>query len=212
MSCSRPNQTRPLPESERRRLHDACIEATLERGFDIGVSEIASRAEVDEREAEVSYPTADDLLAEVADALESDFRGAVLDAYESDPGTWRDRLRRAAYAAADWLRAHSRETRWAVAAIQSHPNAMRRLRSRTLRPFVDLIDDGRAQMRDPREVSPAVAEGLVGLLVDAVVREISVAGGTERIAELIPGLMYVIVSPYVGHDEAAEELSRSLLR
>jgi AcrR family transcriptional regulator len=208
----RPNQTSPLPESDRLRLYDACIEATLERGFGIGVTEIASLAEVDEREAEANYPTAEDLLDEVADALERDFRGVALDAYESEPGPWRDRVRRAAYAAADWLREHSREARWAVAALKSHPGAARRLRSRTLRPFVDMIDDGRTQLPDPNEVSPAVAEGLVGLLLDAVVREVTVAGGTERIAELVPGLMYVVVSPYVGHEEAAEELSGSLLR
>jgi AcrR family transcriptional regulator len=208
---SRPNQTSFLPESDRLRLYDTCIEATLERGFGLDVGEIALLAAVDEREAEASYPTLDDLLDEVADNLERDFRGVTLDAYENGPGPWRERVRRAAYAAAEWLRDHSREVRWAVAALKSHPPAARRLRTRTLKPFVDIIDDGRRELRDPTEVSPAVAEGLVGLLLDAVVREVSVTGGTERITELVPGLMYVVLSPYVGHEQAAEELSRSLL-
>lgn len=208
---SRPNQTSPLPESDRLRLYEACIDATLERGFQIEVTEIATLAAVDEREAAANYPNADLLLGEVADALESDFRGTVLDAYENGPGPWRERVRRAAYAAADWLSDHSREARWAVAAIKSYPAAARRLRARTLRPFVDLIDDGRTQLSDPHEISPAVAEGLAGMLLDAVVREVTVSGGTERIRELVPGLMYVVVSPYLGHEEAADELSRSIL-
>jgi hypothetical protein len=70
--------------------------------------------------------------------------------------------------------------------------------------LVDLIDKGRVEPRAPVTLTRATAEALGG----AILHELclgSRAGSAE--AELIPGLMYVAVLPYVGVEVAAEELN-----
>jgi hypothetical protein len=118
---------------------------------------------------------------------------------------WRDGIRAAAYAAADYIDEYPRATRFGVVQMLGVGPLAQAHRERFLQHIVDLIDEGRRELDDPESVGRSTAEGVLGSIYESLGQ--SLRGGMPSSArEAVPELMYVAVRPYLGHEAAREEL------
>jgi AcrR family transcriptional regulator len=76
----------------------------------------------------------------------------------------------------------------------------------SMQSLVEILKAGRPELGDERPLPEATEETLVGGIVSLVVREIS-SGRTEQLEALLPDLVELALSPYVG-SEQAERLAR----
>lgn len=76
----------------------------------------------------------------------------------------------------------------------------------SMQGLVEILKAGRPEHAGARPLPAATEETLVGGIVSLIVREIS-AGRAEKLEELLPDLVELTLSPYVGAEEA-ERLAR----
>ena len=76
------------------------------------------------------------------------FNETVFAAFDGS-GSWRDRLRSAAYAAARWMRDNPRETRYGTVEMLAAGEVAQAYRNQTLQRCVEMIDAGRLDLPTP---------------------------------------------------------------
>jgi AcrR family transcriptional regulator len=194
------------PRTERERIREAMVDLIAAQGYQATtIEQVLRRASVNLAAFERLFDDVEDCFLQVYDELAQDFGSRVFDAFESEP-EWRDGLRAAAYAAARWIREHPREIRYGTIEMMAAGEFAQTRRDATLRSFVDLVDAGREQLEEPDSVSPSMAEGVIGGIVVMLTKNLR--RGTRVSAEdLVPGLMFLAVRPYLGHVAAREEMT-----
>lgn len=191
----------------RERLLLAVFDLVLERGYAATTAEaLCERAEVPRSFFDEVFGDVQTCVTALYEEINARFDEWVLPAYERE-SRWRDGLRAAAYAAADFFASHSREVRFCTVAILGAGDLVAAKRDADLQRFVDLIDAGRGELPDPEAVGRGVAESSFGAIFERLVRDASRGGGARRARDLVPQLMYLAVRPYVGHAKAMEEFS-----
>jgi AcrR family transcriptional regulator len=189
------------------RLRQTVIDQVLERGyaaFDVDVA--LERAGFERAEFERRFSGKEDCCIKVYEANIADFDRLVFAAY-AEHDTWRDGLRAAAYAAARYLREHPREVLFGEIQMREGGEMAQARRDAYLQRIVDLIDAGRQELDDPDAVGRGVAEGVLGSVYGYLVKELQSGMGTRSAEGFVPGLMYIAVRPYLGHEAAREELT-----
>lgn len=169
------------------------------------VDQVLQRAGVSRGAFQRLYQDRRDCFLRVYDELAESFARCVFEAFESE-AEWRDGLRVAAYAAARWIREHPREIRYGTIEMMVAGEFAQVRRDATLHRFVELIDAGREQMDEPESVSPSMAEGVIGGIVVTLTKNLR-RQRHVRAEELVPGLMFLAVRPYLGHEAAREEMA-----
>jgi len=197
---------RPDSEERRRRVVTAMIELIVEQGYGATtVEQLLKRAEVSRRTFRRLFGGKQACFLAVYEEIEESFTGEVFTAFEGVEG-WRDGLRAAAYAAARWVGAHPREARYATIETMAAGEFAVERHEATLSRFVDLVDGGREQLKEPESVSRAMAEGAIGGIIGPLNRRLR-QGTRARPEDFVPELMFLAVRPYLGIEAALEELS-----
>jgi hypothetical protein len=80
-------------------------------------------------------------------------------------------------------------------------------RDRYVRRIVGLIDEGRAHHPEPDSLGDDVPLAAFGAIYEFLVRQFRSFDEIDRIERHVPGLMYLAVRPYLGHEAASDELS-----
>jgi AcrR family transcriptional regulator len=195
------------PETvERERIREAMLDLVTSQGYAATtLDQLLERAAVSRVAFERRYDDMEDCFLRVYDELAEELGRCVFDAFESE-AEWRDGLRAAAYAAARWIRQHPREIRYGTLEMMAAGEFAHARRDATLRRFVELIDAGRNQLEEPDSVSPSMAEGVIGGIMVTLTKNLR-RGARVRAEELVPGLMFLAVRPYLGHEAAREEMT-----
>lgn len=198
----------PDPDPVREALREAMLDLVAKRGFrDVHEWDVAQRAGLRPHEFRNHFRSADDCYRQIlADNCDAVF-AVVLDAFQSR-ATWRDGVRDAAYAVARLIRAFPREFRFAF--TDDAGDLAQAIRDAFLQRLVDLVDEGRRELDDPGSVSRALAEGVLGSIVERAtlaLRDTSPGADPPEIEAFVPEFMYVAVSAYIGNEEALEELT-----
>jgi AcrR family transcriptional regulator len=192
----------------RERLLLAVFDLVLERGYaETTAAALCERAEVSMSLFDEEFGNVQTCVTALYEEITARFDEWVLPAYDRE-SQWRDGLRAAAYAAADFFASHPREVRFCTVAILSAGELLAAKRDADLQRFVDLIDAGRGELPDPETVGRGVAESSFGAIFERLLREAGRSGHARRARDLVPELMYLAVRPYVGHAEAMEEFSK----
>jgi AcrR family transcriptional regulator len=185
----------------------AVLEVVLERGYAGTTAEaICEQADVQMSFFTDRFGDVQGCVTAAYEEITGRFDRQVLPAYEAEPG-WRDALRSAAYAAADFFAEHPREVRFCTIAVFEAGDMLAARRDADLQRFVNLIDAGRAELPDPDAVGRGVAESAFGAIFERLVRTASRGDDVGRARDFVPELMYLAVRPYVGHAEAMKEFS-----
>jgi AcrR family transcriptional regulator len=188
----------PRATDARGRVLDAVTELIAEKGYpEMAITEIAARARV-------SLTT----FYQHFDGKEAAFREAFLVGQQQ---TW-EATRAHFEAAPDWPSAVSMGARAFLAFLASHPATAHLgnvgafttgavgldLRAETLERFGSLLDDG---FRQFPETAPIAREAIVAT-VDAMIFSWLRHEGAERLYEIAPTVVAIVLAPFVGNERA----------
>ena len=189
-----------------RRIQRAVVDLVCERGYpEVTVDAVVDRAGVERKQFDRYFAGVQDCCIETFETIASRCEARLYAAYDV-PGSWRFRLRRAAYAAADFLRDNPREARFTVLELRRGSDLASARVEAAVEFYTDLVDDGRQELEDPSAVSRATARATVGSILTQVIEQAREADPPDA-EGFVPGLMYLAVRPYLGQQAAMEELT-----
>jgi AcrR family transcriptional regulator len=196
-----------VAEIQRTRLLTAAVSVVDELGYaDATVAHITSRARISRRTFYELFENCEDcLMAVIEEALER------LRVEMGDSGLhglpWCERVREGLSAILCFF---DREPALAqVCVVQSSRGSQRMLerRGQMLARLARAIEEGRSQSSRQADIPVLTAEGLVGA-AHSIVYERLLRRSTEPLVRLLPGLMSMIVLPYMGPAAARREQRR----
>jgi len=189
----------------RERLKEAMLELAIEKGYEATeVEDVVILAGVPRAEFERCFASKEECAIAVFDHFQADFETKVMAAYASEEA-WPDNLRAAAYAIADWSVANPRGMRFGTVEMLWISEAAQARRLHGFQTFLGMIEAGREAAPDPDRVPPDTAGRLMGSMAEILTRRMQGKGFDAR--AFVPELMALIVTPYLGEEAAARELT-----
>jgi AcrR family transcriptional regulator len=196
-----------MSEPERRRLAESMIDLVIADGYDrVTVQAVCERAGLSRAAFDRHFSDLEDCYLRLFDRFTDEFDRATFGAYEATRGSWRERLRAAAYGAARYIRDHPRESTFSSTLMFAAGDLAQAHRERHLRRLVALVDAGRSEQPDPGALGRPVAEAAVGSIYSLVTKRLA-EGAADSVEALVPELMYLATRPYLGEERAREELA-----
>jgi AcrR family transcriptional regulator len=197
-----------VAESQRKRILEAMVEVVAERGYpETRVVDVIKRAGVSRK---TFYELFDDkegcFLSAYDIALAVLLRGTTK-AFEAEPERpWPERLRGGLSAFLRIISEQPAAARFCVVdVLAAGPKALAR-RDAAVRQFTGFIDAGRAET--DRELPGITALSLAGGINELLYSEI-LDGGSGRLPNRLPEIVYWIVQPFLGSERADEERRRA---
>lgn len=194
---------------ERAALVKAMVEICDERGYrEATPALITSRAGLDREAFGRHFEDLEDCFLALWDVAFEDLGEKLLSAYASE-SDWRLKLRAAAQELLRLLRKR-RYPVLRVLTLNSDLAGRRAIRRRDqfLRSFAALIDAGRYETADPDAVPTETAFALTAGVHHAVYARYA-TGRENELPDLVPQLMCMIVTPYLGHEAGLAELEEA---
>jgi AcrR family transcriptional regulator len=189
------------------RIRRAATELVVERGFDeTTVEAVVARAAVGRDQFVERFVDLRDCCMQIYIANIEEFDRIVFGMVERADG-WRDRLRASAYAAVRYIQRRPIEARFNLIQMLTVGEGAQLTRDRYVERIIDLIDSGREELDNPSAVPRDIATGAFGSVYEFLVKQFHDGADVSRLEQYVPDLMYIAVSPYVGHDRAREELA-----
>ncbi len=199
----------PKARRQRADLVKALVEVCDERGYrEATPTSIAARAGLERADFRRHFDTVEDCFLAIWDVAFEDIGEKLLDAYSGED-QWQARLRATAHELHRLLRKRSFPV-VRVLTLNSDQAGMRAAtrRDQFLRSFSALIDAGRYETEDPDSVPQETALALTAGIHHAVYARFS-AGRESEFKEMIPELMCLIVTPYLGLEAGFAELEQA---
>lgn len=193
----------------RKALVRAMVEICDERGFrEATPGLVAKRAGLDRPDFSRHFESIEDCFLAIWDVAFEDLGEKLLTAYTSQD-VWQTRLR----AAANELMRLLRKRSFPVARVLTLNSdiAGRRAakrRDQFLQSFAALIDAGRYETADPESIPPETAFALTAGIHHAIYARY-LTGRENELPTLIPQLLCLVVTPYLGHEAGLAELEQS---
>ena len=184
-----PPPRRPRPDSELEAELARLARSRPETPFERGVADPGGVLEY------AIAPLAEELHAQVEAAI-------------SAQPEWRDRLRAATYTVLRFVQENPKRARLLFVELLAAGDRGIVLRDRGMDYAIDLIDQGRAHLKQPTRVTRATAEALAGGVYTRFT-ELIEQGDLDALEASVPQLMYSLVLPYLGTEAAMEELRPS---
>jgi AcrR family transcriptional regulator len=191
--------------SQRERLLRGVAEAAAQEGYArMTLAHIVQRAGVSRRTFYELFSDKDAAMLAAYEAAIEQLVNVIVDALATT-SDWRGRLRRAADALLAFLAAEPSFTRMVFVEAPTANPPIRARHRETLATFEAALADLRPPEADepPPLVMRAIVGGIQQLLVDAVVED-----RIRELPRLRPTMMYLVLLPWLGEDEARRELEQ----
>jgi AcrR family transcriptional regulator len=188
-------------QNQRDRLVAGIIAAVADRGYhDATISEIAAAAGVSRRTFYTYFSSKEECFLATYDVIARHLAAAASDAAE--PGElWPERVRAKLGAALAFFGANPDLVRFYLSAPPRAGEAIAaRYRLGAIRVLADLTDGMPSEVRQP---PPSVQNAMTGSIAALIVRKVE-AGEGEKLPELLPDLVELFLTPYLGHEAAAK--------
>lgn len=193
--------------NQRERIVTALADCVAERGFAATtVTQISKAAGVSRATFYEHFDDKEACFLATYEMVASHLEGLAEEAAEP-PAEWPQKLRACLATLLGFLAAEPELARLAmIEPVAVGGGAAERYRA-VLVGFGRRLRSGRAAAPEGEGLPDAIEEALVGGVVALVVREIG-AGRTERLERLLPGLLNLVLVPYVGATQAARLSAR----
>jgi AcrR family transcriptional regulator len=193
--------------SQRDRLLWSMVRVVAERGYDgVTLDEVVARAGVSKTTFYDEFANKDECLFCAYDWVIDELIHYVEEAFRRSE-QWPERIRDALDAL---LRALAAEPEVAqMAAVEfpaAGPEAHQRYRD-ALERFLPFFAEGRKHSTRPDELPPRVDLMAVGG-AEVIIFDEVVAGRVSKLPAMLPEILFAVLVPYVGPDEAAVEMHR----
>ncbi len=184
------------------------VELVLQRGYgETSVEAVIERAGVRPADFERHFTGKQDCCLQIYLRNNELFDQRVQAAFAAQD-SWRDSLRAAGYAIADFFTDHPRRVRFNIAAVLEAGEMIAAQRDAYLQRLAGLVDAGRYELADPDSVPRSLAVSVVGSVFERLLRDIHRDDdAVVNPRDVVPELMYIAVRPYLGHEVALQELS-----
>jgi AcrR family transcriptional regulator len=191
--------------SQRDRLLDAIAEACAEKGYGaLSVADVVARARVSKSVFYEHFRDKEDCFLAAYDAILGQFMGDAIGAYQQPELGWAARVRAVIEVILSFMAAEPAFAKMCmVELLGAGPAALERYLS-AVRVLATLLDEGRAEAPAREGIPASLAGALIGGAAVAI-REQILAGRTDRLAELLPSILYTVLVPYLGQDEALRQ-------
>ncbi len=191
-----------VAENQRGRLINGLIAAVVEHGYNAaGINEIAAGAGVSKRTFYQYFASKQEAYLEAYELIAAHLRQELTAAAEAASSEWPDRLRAAAAALLRTFAANPDLVSFClIAPLSADPQITARYRlsmQHLLASLVTVIPPPPASRRP----SAAAQDGIVGGVAALIVHKVKLGEG-ERLPELLPDLLELALTPYLGRDEA----------
>jgi AcrR family transcriptional regulator len=194
-----------LPESgedlQRRRIIDAMIESCAEKTYAATtIADIVKRASISRTTFYKRFANKRACFDAALDASIVEIQVAAAAAHTpTDPPA--EAVRKAVGAALELMAEEPAMTQLVVSdAITVEPAILERYRSLVIHALEDLWARAADSPR-PEKADPLLAFGRVQVLIFNQIA----AGGTDRLPDLLPEIVYIALLPFAGHDEATRQ-------
>jgi AcrR family transcriptional regulator len=187
------------------------VNLTGSHGYDATtIDAVCARAEVPQEEFFARFDCKEDCFLDAYDEIATRFGDRVLGAYETH-NAWHDSVWAAGWAAIGFLQEDPLRARFFAVEVGGAGNRARQRRDRIMQIFADLLDAGRDELDDPRELTRATAEVVAGAIYFTIQNKI-LEGFIDRGEDFLVELVYIAVLPYLGSAVAESELRVQPLR
>ncbi len=194
------------PDSERDGIEAALVASVCERGFaETTVEAVCERAGVERAAFETHFADLEDGYAQLFERGANELLSAAAAAFATE-ADFASRIRAVAHAFYRFLAEDRNRARFLFVEIFSAGESAQLARDERMDGMYELIDQGRSELGESSSMSRATAEAIGG----GVLHRIRVAieeDDLEGIRKQIPQLMYGVVLPYSGSEQAMKELS-----
>jgi AcrR family transcriptional regulator len=187
--------------NQRDRLAAGTIAVVAEHGLsEATVTQISAAAGVSRRTFYAYFATKDECFFAAYDSIVEHLRTAT-DAAAAEQASWPDRVRVKLETTLEFLAANPDLARFGlIAPLRAGEEVASRYRA-AMGHVVAYLSEGKPASPATRDPSEAVATSLVGGMVALVVRKVEVGEG-ERLPRLLPDLLELFLTPYLGRAEA----------
>lgn len=195
--------------SQRDRLLEAAATAAADNGYPaLTVAEICKRANVSRRTFYELFADKEECLLAAYDAIAGRFLADVIAACQIEGITWAEQIRLGLEAILDYFAENPRHAKlclievWAAGpkAVERYYNAANVLAS--------FIDAGRGTSPYGAMIPAATAGATFNGCAFALARHV-LDGEAERLPELLPDLLHMVLVPYLGFEAAERERERA---
>jgi AcrR family transcriptional regulator len=188
-----------VTQNQRGRLTAGMIAAVVEHGYhEATISQIAAAAGVSRRTFYGYFSSKQECFFDVFGQIDAHL-AAAMGAAAAPDSAWPERVRAQLLALLEVFAANPDLARFCLIAS---PNAGGEFATRyreLLERLLAILNEGRPP--DVRQPSAAVQVGLMGGIAALIVRQVK-AGEGERLTELLPDLLELVLAPYLGREEA----------
>ena len=187
--------------SQRERLLGACAEATLREGYaSVAIGDIISGASVSRRAFYEHFKDKDACFAALLEVIVGHIEELVAGAIEPIED-WPERVVVAGRTLLDFFDAEPDLARLClVEARAAGPAVSARLEGRLFEQGAAVLRAGRTLRSSARPLPDSLEGSLLGAMTSKLSR--SVAAGDERLGDLLPDLIEIVLTPYLGQAEA----------
>ena len=195
-----------VSELQRTRILDAAFALVAEQGYRrMAARKVAERAGVSPKTFYDLFSDREDCFLAAFDQAVEELAAVARVAYEGE-GEWVARVRAGLGALLDFLDREPECCRLVfVEALGAGPRVLAR-RAQVLEGLEQVIDEGRAGMKEAGELPPLTTEGVVSATVGVIHTRLYMRP-PEPLTGLLNALMATIVLPYRGRKAAAQELA-----
>jgi AcrR family transcriptional regulator len=198
-----------VADSQRARILAAMIDVVAARGYtDTRVVDVIGAAGVSRKTFYELFDSKEDCFLAAYDILLGRVIGDVEAAFALQAAEpWPERIETGLRVVLGYLAAHPEEARFAlIEVLAAGPRALAR-RDATLRRFTGFVEAGRpgSTVDLPASTAQTIAGGIAELLYSEVLN-----GTTANLPARLPELVFLIVLPFLGAEQAAEERDRSV--
>lgn len=195
----------PDPDPYRDPLSLAVVSEVCEHGERASVDGVIARAGVSAADFRARYATLEDCALDTFERVIADYKRRIGQAFNSRTG-WRDSMRAAAYATADFMEANPEALNFGMTGVLQLKSELARVRREEVFTFcADLIDRGREEPGCQVSEGEPAAMFAIGSIMQLLTYRMQSGEPIEAYAT-VPEMMFAVVRSYLGEEVAREEL------
>jgi AcrR family transcriptional regulator len=198
-----------MVRSQRERLLEAMLRVAAAKGYEATtVSDVIEVAGVSQEAFDEMFSDKSACFLEAYDAVFDVLDAHVTSAYEAAAGEpWPERVAAVLIALVELLSVEADIARMAMVEVTAAGDEVRARYRAALARFTPFLEEGREFSKQSEELPADTARFAVGGATSMIFDEIRAGRGPE-LKRILPDLVFAVLMPYLGPEEAEDEMRR----